>query len=88
MFRLVLLIAVAAALAGCAPRPLATQCNTTVVQPAPGAQPALKYRVAGCPELVAVAGDMPGITLFVLRSSLRGISDQQIDALPEQKGGL
>jgi hypothetical protein len=87
MLRLVLLIAAAAALASCGPGPLALQCSPSLVQPAPGARPALLARVAGCPGLVAVAGDTPGTTLYVRRFDLGDISDAQIAALPEVQGG-
>jgi hypothetical protein len=86
MFRLMLLIGAAAALASCGPGPLALQCSPSLVQPAPGARPALLARVAGCPQLVAVAGEAPGVVLYVRRFDLVAVADAQIAALPERGG--
>jgi hypothetical protein len=78
-----------AALAGCAPAALTRpECLPTVVQPARGAGITLIARVAGCPNLVAVAGAAPGQVLYVSRRTLLGIDSWQIDALPEQQRGL
>lgn len=78
----------ALALASCG-APLAAptaSCQPSVVQPA-GA-PQLLGRVAGCPNLVRVAGDGPGIWLYVERWRLAGVSDAQIEALPLVERGL
>ena len=62
------------------------QCRPTVVQPS--GPPQLLGRVAGCPDLVRVAGASPGIVLEVERWRLAGVSDAQIDALPLLERGL
>lgn len=75
-------------IAGCAaPTALHTpRCTPTVTQPAHGASITLVSRVTGCPNLVAVAGDAPGIILYVTRDDLDSQSGQ-IDALPEVQEG-
>ena len=84
---LAIIFAVALALGCGAPMALPpVHCSPTTVQTARGAQPALVGRVAGCPNLVAVAGDEPGITLYVLRVNL-DISDEQLQQLPEVQRG-
>jgi hypothetical protein len=78
-----------AALVGCAPAALPKpECLPSTVQPARGAGITLIARVAGCPDLVAVAGAAPGQVLYVSRRTLLGIDSWQIDALPEQQRGL
>ena len=78
MRRLIITTGVTVALTGCTLS--APSCAPTSVQPAHGAPVTPIGRVAGCSDLVAVAGE-PGTTLYVLRVNL-ALSDQQIDALP------
>lgn len=82
----IIVIIVAGVLAGCGPlQP--PECAPTVVQPAPGSQIALIGRIDGCADLVAVAGDGPGIVLYVRRADLP-FSDQEIFSLPIVAKGI
>jgi hypothetical protein len=80
-------LGLAATLVGCGAPLVSPQCRPTVVQPPHGSPITLIARVAGCPNLVAVAGDAPGVLLFVSRFNLVGHSDSEINALPVAAGG-
>jgi hypothetical protein len=81
------LLGIALALQGCGAPLTSPQCRPTVVQPPHGSVITLIARVQGSPNLVAVAGDAPGVLLFVSRANLVGHSDSEIDALPVAAGG-
>lgn len=84
--RRLLTAAAAIALAACGPlQP--PECSPTTVQPAPGSQITLIGRIDGCADLVSVAGDGPGIVLYVRRADLP-FSDEEIYRLPIVQRGL